>query len=349
MNITLKHLAALIDAPFEGDGQTEIRGVAGFFDAKPGDLTFATRAKHFLGISACRAAAVIVPERPAPPLPPETLNGLNLIRADNPTLAFARVLELFHPPIIDIEPGIDPGAQILPGARIGRQAAIGPFTFIGRDAVIGEGAIVGPHCTLGTGVLIGAWTRLHAGVHIYHDCVIGARCIVHSGTVIGSDGYGFTPDGDGHHHKIQQIGHVVIGEDVEIGANVTIDRGAIGPTVIGAGTKIDNLVHIAHNVRIGQHSLIVAQVGISGSVKTGHHVTLAGQVGIVGHVSIGSNVIVAARSVVTGDLPDGAFVMGFPAKPAKEEKKILVALRKLPELIRTINRWKRGAMTHENS
>lgn len=342
----LSDLAARLSCPFEGDGEGEIRGVAGFFDAKPGELTFATQPRHFESLEACRAGAIIVPAN-FPPLPPADAQGSAagpprpaFLRSANPYHAFALALELFHPPVRELAPGIDPLARVCEGARVGEGAAIGPFVFVGRDVVIGERCVIGPNVTLGEGVLVGPDTRLAPGVSIAHGCVVGARCILHSGVVAGSDGFGFTRVGE-RHHKIPQVGVVVIGDDVEIGANCTIDRGALGPTVIGEGTKIDNLVHIAHNVRIGPHSIIVAQVGVSGSVSTGHHVTIAGQAGIVGHVKIGSNVTVAARSVVTGDLPDGAFVMGFPAKPDKDEKKILASLRKLPELIRKVQQLER--------
>jgi UDP-3-O-[3-hydroxymyristoyl] glucosamine N-acyltransferase len=212
--------------------------------------------------------------------------------------------------------------------------------------VIGDNCIIYPGTFIGANVVIGEATTINANCSIQYDSLLGSNVIIHSGTVIGSDGYGFTQI-EGRHHKMLQIGNVCIGDDVEIGANVTIDRAAIGSTVIGEGCKIDNLVHIAHNVKLGPHSLVIAQVGISGSVETGHHVTLAGQAGVVGHIKIGSGSVIAARSVVTGDLPEDSFVMGFPAKPHKEEKKIKAALRKLPELVKSVNLIKKHLSLEE--
>jgi UDP-3-O-[3-hydroxymyristoyl] glucosamine N-acyltransferase len=218
---------------------------------------------------------------------------------------------------------------------LGKGCNIGPGVFIGNDCVIGDGVTIYPNTFIGSGTVIGDGCLIYSNCSIYHGTTIGKGTILHSGCVIGSDGYGYILH-DGIHYKILQVGNVVIGENVEIGANVTIDRGAIGSTIVGDGTKIDNLVHIAHNVKIGSNTLIVAQVGVAGSSEVGDYVTLAGQVGVVGHVKIGSGTTVAARSVVTGDIPENSFVMGFPAKPHKEEKKIKAALRKLPELLKTI-------------
>ncbi len=335
MRMRLSDLATALGCPLEGDGAAEIAGLAGFFDAGPGDLTFATQPRHFEALAECRATAVIVP-----PSVVSVPAGIALLRHANPYFAFARALELFHPPVVETPPGVDPSARVAASATLGEGCAVGPFAVVGERCVIGPGAVVSTHVVLGSDVTVGAGATLHPHVTVYHGCVVGERSILHSGVVVGSDGFGFTRAGE-RHHKIPQVGNVVIGPDCEIGANCTLDRGALGPTVIGEGTKIDNLVHIAHNVRIGPHSIIVAQVGVSGSVSTGHHVTIAGQAGIVGHVTIGSNVTIAARSVVTGDLPDGAFVMGFPAKPDKDEKKIMAAMRHLPDLVRKVQRIER--------
>lgn len=335
MQITLEKLADKLGIPFTGDGRTVLTGAASFHEAGTGDVTFATRQKHFDALADCAASVVIVP----PEVDVSSLE-VSTIQAENPYHTFARILEIFFQPVVEIEPGVSPRAEIASDARVGKGCSIGPNVFIARGAVIGQNVILYPGVYIGAGVVIGDDTRIYANCSVYHGSVIGRRGIIHSGTVIGSDGYGFTPVA-GRHAKIPQVGHVCIGDDVEIGANVTIDRAAIGVTVIGNGCKLDNLIHIAHNVRLGDHCLIVAQVGISGSVEVGQNVTIAGQAGIVGHVRIGSNTTVAARSVVTGDLPDNSFVMGFPAKPHQEEKKIKAALRKLPELLKTVNNIKK--------
>ncbi len=225
---------------------------------------------------------------------------------------------------------VDATAQIDPTAHVGPWCVIGEEVKIGPHAILQGGNHVGRNC------VIGAHSRLFPNVVLYGQTQIGQRVRIHAGAVIGSDGFGYVLD-DGAHRKVPQVGQVIVQDDVEIGANVTIDRGALGPTIIGKGTKIDNLVQIAHNVTFGEHCLVVAQVGVAGSTKIGSHTTLAGQVGIVGHLKIGNQVIVAAQSGVMHDIPDGGKWLGSPAQPDRKAKRQLIALQHLPELIRRVS------------
>jgi UDP-3-O-[3-hydroxymyristoyl] glucosamine N-acyltransferase len=300
--------------------------------AKPGDLTFAENETYFAAAERSAAAAVIVGMD-------AKAGKKTLIRVKNPRLAFAKVLELFFP-----EPrlpaGVHPSAVVSPAAALDASAHIGPGCVVGARSMIGAGCallggvFVGEDCQLGNDV------KIFPNVVLYPRTEIGHRVRIHAGAVIGSDGYGYVFD-EGAHRKVPQIGHVVIGDDVEIGANVTIDRGALGPTIIGKGTKIDNLVQIAHNVRVGEHCLLVSQVGIAGSTKVGSYTTLAGQVGLAGHLKIGSKVSVAAQSGVMNDIPDGETWLGAPAQPDRDMKRQWVSLRRLPDLVKRLNELER--------
>ena len=328
----LESIAEKIGGRLDGDGTVEIYGVAPIQKAQVGDITFATNNKYLDQAIASTASAIIVPEdfpeleKPA-------------IRVANPSLGFARALEAFSWDTSDLV-GMHPTAVVGTDSKLGENVFLGPHVVIGHRCSIGDKAKIRAGTVLGDDVIIGEGTLLYPNVTVYDDVTIGKKVIIHSSTVIGSDGYGFVQEG-GVHNKIPQIGTVIIGDNVEIGANVTVDRATIDATVIGDGTKIDNLVHIAHNCVIGKNVVIVAQVGISGSVEIGDDVTLAGQVGIVGHVTIGSSTRVAARSVVTKDLAPGSFVSGFPAKPHNEETRIIAAMRRLPEMLKFYRKMKR--------
>jgi len=263
-----------------------------------------------------------------------------LIRVANARIAFAKVLPLFFPDPA-FAPGVHPTAVVSASARVDPTAHIGPHCVIGEKAQIGARSVLQGGNHVGHNSHVGEDVNLFPHVIIYPRTQIGHRVRIHAGTVIGSDGFGYVLD-EGSHRKVPQIGSVVIGEDVEIGANVTVDRGALGPTIIGKGTKIDNLVQIAHNVTIGEHSLLVAQVGIAGSSKLGNYVTLGGQVGIAGHLKIGNRAIVSAKSGVMHDLKDGEKVFGYPAVEDRQAKRQIISLRQLPDMLRRLRELEKG-------
>ncbi len=327
MEFTVFELAALVGGQFASgaDGSTKIRGAAGVSEAGEGEITFFGNARYLPQVKSSRASAVLVPADFAEAITPIP------IRVANPSLAFAQLLEKFAPPPIRFAPGIHPTAVIAPDAMLGAGVSIQPFVVVEPGARIGAGSIIGAHGYIGHAATIGADCELAPRVTIGARCRLGNGVIVHSGAVLGSDGFGFELDG-GRHVKIPQIGIVEVGNDVEIGANVTIDRARFGRTVIGEGTKIDNLVQIAHNVVIGSHCLLVSQTGVSGSTKLGNYVTLAGQVGVVGHIEIADGAIVAAQSGVSKSLGAKEVVFGTPALPMRESKERLAYLSRLPAL-----------------
>jgi UDP-3-O-[3-hydroxymyristoyl] glucosamine N-acyltransferase len=304
MKKILRELAEYVHGKVVGDEQIIITAVAGIEDAEQGHITFLANPKYRAKLHQTRASAVIVS-------PDVDTHGLAAIQVDNPYLAFAHLLSLFsqkkHPPV-----GIHHTCLIGEGSVLGDHCAIGAYVTIGNQVTLGDRTIIYPGVVIGDNVTIGSEAIIYPNVSILQDVSIGKRVIIHSGTVIGSDGFGFAPEGE-QYYKIPQVGTVVIEDDVEIGANVTIDRGTLGKTHIHRGVKIDNLVQIAHNVVIGENSIIVAQVGISGSTKVGKHVTLAGQVGLVGHIQIGDYVTIGAQSGVTKSVSDRTFLSGSPA------------------------------------
>ena len=327
MSFTAAEIAKLLHGEVLGDPQTVLTGFAPADRAKTGDLTFAENEEYLARAQQSAASAIIVSGKPAPA-------GQVLICVANARVAFAKTLALFFP-----EP-------VLP-------AGIHASAVIARSAQVDPSAHIGPHCVIGENVVVAAGAALHGGNHIGNDCQLGSgsvlfpnvtlyprtqlgqRVRIHAGSVIGADGYGYVLDG-GVHRKVPQVGHVIIGDDVEIGANVAIDRGALGPTVIGRGTKIDNLVQIAHNVQIGEHCLIISQVGIAGSSQLGNYVVLAGQVGVAGHLKIGDRAVVAAQSGVGDDIPAGEKWLGSVAQPSIVAKRQMFALRKLPQLLKRV-------------
>ena len=263
----------------------------------------------------------------------------------NPRIAFAKALAVFFP-----EPkftaGIHPSAVVAASAQVDPTAHIGPHCVVGERVKIGANVVLQSGNNIGADSVLGEETNLFPNVTLYPRTQIGKRVRIHAGTVIGSDGFGYVLDG-AIHRKVPQIGNVVIGDDVEIGANVTVDRGALGSTVIGKGTKIDNLVQIAHNVQIGEHCIIIAQVGIAGSTKLGQYVILAGQAGLGGHLKIGNQVTVGAQSGVMSDIPDGGKWLGAPAQPDKEFKRQVIALRHLPDLLKKVSAWEKKLGANE--
>ena len=322
--VKLRDLAERLACRLEGDGEVEVRGVAGITQARAGDLTFLANRRYTKTLHTTHAAAVILREdAPAAPCA--------MLRSANPYLAFARAAALFHTPPRPA-PGIDRRAEVAADATIGEGVSIGPFVSIGPGASVGRGTIVFPLVAVCEGARIGEDCVIHSHAAIRERVVIGSRVVIQNGAVIGGDGYGFVRRADGTHEKIPQASIVVIEDDVEIGANTTIDRPAVGETRIGAGTKIDNLVQVAHGVTVGRNALLAAQVGIAGSTTIGDDVMLGGQVGVAGHVEIGRGVVAVGQSGITNSQPAGAFVSGYPAIDNLDWRKASAVFRRLPEI-----------------
>jgi UDP-3-O-[3-hydroxymyristoyl] glucosamine N-acyltransferase len=307
----LSELAEHLGARVLGDPEREVVGVRPLDEAGPEHLSFLTNPRYGAAAVASRAGAILVG-----PGEEQQLEGRDLLQCEEPYLAFARVLELFHPPRRP-SPGVHPSAILGDGVRLGDGVAIGPLAVLGDGVRVGARTVVGAGCVLGPQAEVGDDCLLHPHVVIEDRCRVGDRCILHSGVVIGSDGFGFATSA-GTHHKVPQVGVAVLEDDVELGANVCVDRATLGQTRICRGAKVDNLVQIAHNVEIGEGSLLVSQVGIAGSTRIGHHAIFGGQAGAVGHVTVGDNVVVTARGGVMKDLPDGVMVSGMPARPTRE-------------------------------
>ena len=324
----LKELAGILGAELAGDPDVDITGVAGVREAIEGQITFITGGKYLKDLERSRASAVLAPlDTPAMRLP--------MLRLKNPRLAFARVLELFS-----VKPyqasGISEKASIGNNVVIGADPSIHPFVVVADDANIGDRVTLHPGVSIGRGSVVGDDSIIHANVSIGEKIRIGKRVIIHAGTVLGSDGFGFVTD-NGRHHKIPQLGGVVIEDDVEIGSNGTIDRATLGDTIIKKGTKLDNQIHVAHNVVIGEHCLIAAQVGIAGSSILGNYVVFGGQVGVADHISVGDRVMVGGGSGITRDVEAGQVIAGYYAMPFREWLKVQALLPKLPEFKKRIS------------
>ncbi|HBO85021.1 MAG: UDP-3-O-(3-hydroxymyristoyl)glucosamine N-acyltransferase [Deltaproteobacteria bacterium GWC2_42_11] len=329
MEKSLNELAKLVNGDVIGDGSVLIKGVAGIEDAVSGQITFISNPKYTRLIYKTEASAVI-----ASPDILQSLKDRNILCAKNPYLAFAKILEYFTPKPT-LYQGIHPKAEVHPNTVIDASVSIYSHVYIEEGARIGSGVVLYPGVYIGRDVFVGDDTVIYSNVSVRERCRIGSRVIIHCNSVIGSDGFGFAKEGV-KLYKIPQTGVVRIENDVEIGACVTIDRATLGETVIKRGTKIDNLVQIAHNVVIGEDSVIVAQVGISGSTRIGDRVTLAGQVGVAGHIEIGNDITIGAKSGVTHDLPAKGIFSGMPAIPHREWLKAVNIFAKLPELRKKI-------------
>lgn len=327
MRYNIKDIATLLGGEIMGDLSTEyVLGLAPFFQAKKSDITFAGDEKFLKNLDKTEASVIIVPNLQLPEC------GKIYIKVNkSPRELMPKLLKFFKR---EIQPMCD---NIEKSAKISGSAKISPLVYIGHDTEIGENTVIYPNVTICEGVKIGKNCIIYPNATIREFCTLGDNVIVQPGAVIGSDGFGFVKV-NGVNTKIDQIGSVVIGNGVEIGANTTIDRGAIGDTIIGNYTKIDNLVQIAHNDILGENCLIVAQVGIAGSVKIGNNVTIAGQSGVAGHITLGDNIIIGGKSGVTGDLESNQILSGYPLVPHKEDLKIKIALKKLPELIKRVKK-----------
>jgi len=334
MQFTAEQIAELLEGIVDGDPQVLVNDLAKIEEARSGTLTFLANPIYTEYIYKTKATIAIVANDFAPQHPlPKTLT---LIRVADPRMAFTQLLERNYELQYE-KKGIEQPSFVSPKAKLGKNVYIGAFCYVGDHVEIGDGVKVFPNCFIGDGTRIGEGARIHAGVKVYHQTVIGARCVIHSGAVVGSDGFGFVPDANGVYEKMPQVGNVVLEDDVEVGANTTIDRATIGSTVIKQGTKLDNLIQVGHNAVIGKHNVIVAQTGIAGSSTIGDHNQIGGQVGIAGHLSIGNRVRIAAQSGIGSDIADGRTVQGSPAFDKGPYDRSYVVFRKLPELLRRID------------
>lgn len=330
-SLSAAEIAQLTQGEIEGNEQVRITGVAPIESAGPGDLSFIAQPRFLAMLASTPAAAVLMDRRSAAPAA-----GARpvLIRVANPYFAFVQVVQRLVPaPAVAV--GIASTAHLGANVRLGRGVAIGPFAVIEEGCELADAVQIGPHCFLGRNARLGENAILHAGVRVGHQVQIGRNVIIQSGSVIGSDGFGYVPH-EGRHHKIPHLGTVVLEDEVEIGANCCIDRGTFGETRLKRGVKLDNLVHVAHNVTIGENTVIAAQTGISGSTSIGREVTIAGQVGFVGHIEIGDRAMFGAQAGVTKSIPAGLVVSGYPAREHRKAKREEAALRRLPELLQRV-------------
>lgn len=326
--MTLQEIAGHLKGQLSGPPELEISGLAKIEEAQPGQITFLSNKKYVKYLTTTRASAILIDHSIGDvPLP--------CIKVENAYIGFVMLLHLFNPGRSQLFEGISSQVFIHPSAKIDDNVHIGPFVFIGPQVKIGRNTIIYPGVVLLENVCVGEECLIYPNVSIRENCVIGNRVILHNGAVIGSDGFGFAPQ-QNEYLKIPQIGSVIIEDDVEIGANTTIDRATLGNTVIKKGTKLDNLIQIAHNVVIGEHTVMAAQSGIAGSTEVGKHATIAGQVGITGHIKIGNDVIIGAQSGISNDVSDKTVMFGTPALPLMQRKRIDVSLRHLPESIKKI-------------
>jgi UDP-3-O-[3-hydroxymyristoyl] glucosamine N-acyltransferase len=335
---SLKELAAKVNGLVVGESQTMIQGAAKIDSAKQGEITFLANPKYRQYLTETNASAVIIDKKIDYDL------SIPAIRVDDVYYRFLQIFLLFNPQKEILEPGIHQSAVIHPSTTLGKKIAIGSHVNIGENCTIGNGTKILHGCVILDNVQIGENCLLYPLASIRENCQVGNEVIIHNGAVIGSDGFGFAPF-KGEYHKIPQIGRVIIEDEVEIGANCTIDRATMGETIIRKGTKLDNLIHIAHNVEVGEWTVMAAQAGISGSTKIGHHVMVGGQVGTVGHISIGNYVQIGAQSGVPKSVPDNEIIFGYPARPIMRTKRIEAVVNQLPELLKRIQKLEKEVRT----
>lgn len=336
MELTAAQLASLVNGEVEGDGDVKIGTFAKIEEGHPGALSFLANPKYTHHIYSTGSSAVLVRRDFVPEQPVKA----TLIRVDDPYATIARLLEMVQEMTRVVRTGIEQPCFIAQGVVVPEDAYVGAFAYIGANAKIGKGAKIYPQVYVGAGCEVGENSVIYPGVRIYDGCKVGERCIIHSGAVIGADGFGFAPV-DGHYEKIPQTGNVVIEDDVEIGANTTIDRAMMGSTRICRGTKLDNLIQIAHNCTVGDDTVMAAQAGVAGSAHIGKHCMVGGQVGIVGHITIADGTEIGAQSGVSGATKPGARVMGAPAVDIGDYARSLVYVKRLPRLFEQVKELQR--------
>lgn len=331
MEFSARQIAAALNGQVEGDPEVTISKLAKIEEGSPGTMTFLANPIYTPYIYTTRASVTVVNKDFIPSQPLTT----TLIRVENAYAAFAKLLEIFNT-MKPKKTGVSPMAFISKSARLGENVYIGEFVYIGDNALVGDNARIYPHSFLGDNTKIGRDTTIYSGVRIYDECMVGDECTIHAGVVIGADGFGFAPQSDSQYKKVIQTGNVVIEDCVEIGANTTIDRATLGSTIIRKGAKLDNLIQVAHNVEIGENTVIAAQSGISGSTKIGKNCLIAGQVGIIGHLIIGDNVKIGAQSGIEHNIKDGDVFLGTPALEVGKTRRLYVHWRNFDQLVKKI-------------
>ncbi len=345
MEISAKELAVILNARLEGNPDTRVKKLAKIEEADKDSFCFLANPKYFHYAHTAQVGILLCDEK----LEYNSANISAALRVADPYAAFQKLMELYAA-IINTEKaaGIDAQSKMCKGTTHGQNFYLGAFSYVGENVRIGNNVRIYPNCFIGDNAEIGDNTVINAGVSVYHNCKIGADCIIHSGAVIGADGFGFAPQPDGTYKKIPQTGNVVIGDNVEIGANTCIDRAVIGSTVIGNGVKLDNLIQVAHNVEIGDNTVIAALAGISGSSKLGKNMMVGGQAGITGHLTLAEGVKVQAKAAVISDITEkGKGVSGVPAIDAREHYRILAAMKQLPDLLKKVKELEKQ-LTHKN-
>jgi UDP-3-O-[3-hydroxymyristoyl] glucosamine N-acyltransferase len=324
----LSEIAQILNCRMTGNEDVDIIRVAGIDEAGPGDLTFVANRKYISHIKHTRASAIILGEdAPAASIPS--------LRTDDPYLAFAQALEIFFVPVLP-DGGVHPTAIIAEDVKIPGDVSIGPYSVVGKGCKISSGVVIHPHVVLYPDVTVGSGSVLHALVVVREGCVLGQRVVLQNGVVVGSDGFGFAPTKSGSFYKICQTGRVIIEDDVEVGANTTIDRAAVGETIIRRGAKLDNLIQIGHGAQVGEDSVLAAQVGLAGSTRLGKGVWVGGQVGFAGHLEVGDKAVITAQSGTSHDIPPGAVVSGSPAFENSAWLRSTAGFAKLPQLMRKV-------------
>lgn len=331
MKFTAQQIAAMLGGTVEGDANCEVWKLCKIEEGEPGGLSFLANPKYTPYVYQTKASALIVAKDFAPEQPVDA----TLIRVENPYLGIATLLKAYNEMQLN-KKGISDQALISESATLGEDCYVGAFAFIGENVKIGKNVKIYPQVYVGDNSVIGDNTTLFSGVKVYCNSMIGNRCILHSGVVIGADGFGFAPKEDGSYDKIDQIGNVILEDDVEIGANTCVDRATMGSTIVHKGTKLDNLCQIAHNVQIGSNTVMAAQSAVAGSSKVGSNCIIAGQVGIVGHIEIGNQVTIAAQSGITRSFKDGVTLLGTPAMDARQQKRNYIYTRNIEDLVKRI-------------
>lgn len=331
MKFTAQQIAAMLGGSVEGNAGEEVWKLCKIEEGEKGGLSFLANPKYTHYVYETKASVLIVSKEFAPERPVSA----TMVRVDNPYLAFASLLKAYNEMQLN-KKGIADQAFISETATIGEDCYVGAFAFIGENVKIGKNVKIYPQAYVGDNSVIGDDTTLFSGVKLYCNSMIGSRCILHAGVVVGADGFGFAPKGDGSYDKIDQIGNVIIEDDVEIGANTCVDRATMGSTIIHKGTKLDNLCQIAHNVQVGSNTVMAAQSAVAGSSKVGDNCIIAGQVGIVGHIEIGNQVTIAAQSGVTRGVKDGVTLLGTPAMDARQQRRNYIYTRNIEDLVKRI-------------